>query len=322
MAAPIIQYRCLRRRAGGARHRRHRRADRAALARESGAGLPGGRCHPRAARPGLASEKRARSSTGSPSPTPSTSPASPSSASSFCMFLIGLELSFQRLVTMRRLVFGLGSLQVVLSRGRHRRHRRAVRQRRGGLGDHRRVPRPVVDGHRHRGPVRPAPADDCRRPGELRRPAGAGPGRRAAAAARLASWARATGGSLLAGLALALAHAALAIGLIVIVGRLLLRPLFRLVASQRRDRPVRGGDPVRDRRHRLHRRAGRALHGARRLRRRPAAGRDRVPQGHRDDDRALQGAAARPLLLHGRHGDRHPRAGPRAVLAAGRRWPA
>src|SRR4051812_9202936 len=33
----------------------------------------------------------------------------------FLMFLIGLELSYQRLLTMRRLVFGLGSLQVVLS---------------------------------------------------------------------------------------------------------------------------------------------------------------------------------------------------------------
>jgi CPA2 family monovalent cation:H+ antiporter-2 len=33
----------------------------------------------------------------------------------FLLFLIGLELSYQRLVTMRRLVFGLGSLQVALS---------------------------------------------------------------------------------------------------------------------------------------------------------------------------------------------------------------
>ena len=32
----------------------------------------------------------------------------------FLLFLIGLELSYQRLVTMRRLVFGLGSLQVML----------------------------------------------------------------------------------------------------------------------------------------------------------------------------------------------------------------
>jgi CPA2 family monovalent cation:H+ antiporter-2 len=33
----------------------------------------------------------------------------------FLLFLIGLELSFERLMTMRRLVFGLGALQVILS---------------------------------------------------------------------------------------------------------------------------------------------------------------------------------------------------------------
>jgi monovalent cation:H+ antiporter-2, CPA2 family len=33
----------------------------------------------------------------------------------FLLFLIGLELSYDRLKTMRRLVFGLGSLQVILS---------------------------------------------------------------------------------------------------------------------------------------------------------------------------------------------------------------
>jgi monovalent cation:H+ antiporter-2, CPA2 family len=33
----------------------------------------------------------------------------------FLLFLIGLELSYERLLTMRRLVFGLGSLQVVIS---------------------------------------------------------------------------------------------------------------------------------------------------------------------------------------------------------------
>jgi CPA2 family monovalent cation:H+ antiporter-2 len=32
----------------------------------------------------------------------------------FLLFLIGLELSYARLLTMRRLVFGLGSLQVIL----------------------------------------------------------------------------------------------------------------------------------------------------------------------------------------------------------------
>src|ERR1700704_1202661 len=35
----------------------------------------------------------------------------------FLLFVIGLELSYQRLLTMRRLVFGLGGLQVVLSAG-------------------------------------------------------------------------------------------------------------------------------------------------------------------------------------------------------------
>ena len=33
----------------------------------------------------------------------------------FLLFLIGLELSLERLMTMRRLVFGLGSLQVLLA---------------------------------------------------------------------------------------------------------------------------------------------------------------------------------------------------------------
>ena len=31
----------------------------------------------------------------------------------FLLFLIGMELSYERLKTMRRLVFGLGSLQIV-----------------------------------------------------------------------------------------------------------------------------------------------------------------------------------------------------------------
>jgi CPA2 family monovalent cation:H+ antiporter-2 len=33
----------------------------------------------------------------------------------FLLFLIGMELTYERLKTMRRLVFGLGSLQIVLS---------------------------------------------------------------------------------------------------------------------------------------------------------------------------------------------------------------
>ena len=34
---------------------------------------------------------------------------------SSCLFLIGLELSLHRLLTMRRLVFGLGGLQVLIT---------------------------------------------------------------------------------------------------------------------------------------------------------------------------------------------------------------
>src|SRR5581483_9236289 len=33
----------------------------------------------------------------------------------FLLFLVGLELTFQRLMTMRRLVFGLGGLQVLVT---------------------------------------------------------------------------------------------------------------------------------------------------------------------------------------------------------------
>ena len=48
------------------------------------------------------------------------STGSPRSASSCCMFTIGLELSFERLRRMRRLVFGLGLAQVVRRRGADR----------------------------------------------------------------------------------------------------------------------------------------------------------------------------------------------------------
>ena len=72
----------------------------------------------------------------------------------FLLFLIGLELSFERLVTMRRLVFGLGSLQVVLSAGVIGGIAALFGNGAGGVHHHRRVPRPVLDRHRHRGAVR------------------------------------------------------------------------------------------------------------------------------------------------------------------------
>ena len=96
-------------------------------------------------------------------------PASPSWASSSSLFLIGLELSYQRLLTMRRLVFGLGSLQVILST--------AVI---GGVvalagnkpaASHHlwRLSRPLLDRHRHRGAIQPALAFNNNGPDQRRR---------------------------------------------------------------------------------------------------------------------------------------------------------
>jgi CPA2 family monovalent cation:H+ antiporter-2 len=148
----------------------------------------------------------------------------------FLLFLIGLELSFQRLVTMRRLVFGLGSLQVVLCA--------AVI---GGIA--------ALFGN---GGATSVILGLCLAlsstaivievlSGQRRLTTSTG---RASFAILLAQdlavvpllllvsilGAR-SGGSLLTGIALALAPAAIAIGLIAVIGRLLLRPLFRLVAA-------------------------------------------------------------------------------------------
>jgi CPA2 family monovalent cation:H+ antiporter-2 len=148
----------------------------------------------------------------------------------FLMFLIGLELSFQRLVTMRRLVFGLGGLQVILCAAAI-----AGIAALFGNGGATSVILGVSLALSSTAIVIEVLSDQRR----LTTTAG-----RASFAILLAQdlavvpllllvsilGAR-SGGSLLAGLALALAHATLAVGLIVLIGRLLLRPLFRLVAS-------------------------------------------------------------------------------------------
>ncbi len=75
----------------------------------------------------------------------------------FLLFLIGLELSFARLMTMRRVVFGLGTSQVADHDGRAR---RLAHPARAGAGDGRgvgRLPRAVVDRHRHRAAVAAGP---------------------------------------------------------------------------------------------------------------------------------------------------------------------
>ena len=66
-------------------------------------------------------------------------------------------------------------------------------------------------------------------------------------------------------------------------------------------------------------RAHRPFDGARRLHRRTAAGRDRVPPRGRGDDRAVQGPAAGPVLPVHRHRPEHSPAAVAAVGGAGRR---
>jgi CPA2 family monovalent cation:H+ antiporter-2 len=147
----------------------------------------------------------------------------------FLLFLIGLELSYERLVTMRRLVFGLGSLQVVLSA--------AV------IAAFARV---AVDS-----PAAAVIVGSCLALSSTaiviellssQRRLSTTVGRTSFSillAQDIAvvpillfvSFVGGSTGSVATGLLLALANAALALGLIVVLGRLLLRPLLRLVAS-------------------------------------------------------------------------------------------
>src|SRR5262245_49570998 len=148
----------------------------------------------------------------------------------FLLFLIGLELSFERLLTMRRLVFGLGFLQVTICT--------AV------LGT-------IILAAGYK-PAAAAIVGACLSlsstaivieilSNQRRLTTAAG---RASFSILLAQdlavvplllfislLGQRTGGSMLSSLGLALAQAALAIALMVVVGRLVLRPIFRLVAS-------------------------------------------------------------------------------------------
>jgi monovalent cation:H+ antiporter-2, CPA2 family len=148
----------------------------------------------------------------------------------FLLFLIGLELSYQRLLTMRRLVFGLGSLQVVLSAAVIGGVAALLGNKPAGaiilgaslaLSSTAIVIEVLSSQHRltstaGRVSFSVLVAQDLAVVPILLFVSIAGAG---------------AGGSVLAGLVLALTNAALAVGLIVVVGRLLLRPLFRLVAS-------------------------------------------------------------------------------------------
>jgi K+:H+ antiporter len=148
----------------------------------------------------------------------------------FLLFLIGLELSYERLLTMRRLVFGLGGLQFLLCAT-------------------------VIGGSVALAGAGAAPAvtiGSCLALSSTaivlellsnQRRMATTTGRTSFSillaqdlavipillfVSMLGSGA---GGSVVAGLVLALANAVLALGAIIVIGRLLLRPLFRLVAS-------------------------------------------------------------------------------------------
>jgi len=148
----------------------------------------------------------------------------------FLLFLIGLELSYERLLTMRRLVFGLGSLQVALSTA-------------------------VIGGVVAFAGIPPAAAviiGSCLSLSSTaivieilsnQRRMSTTTGRTSFSILLAQDMAvvpilmfvsilgNNVGGSIVSGIVLAVTQAALALAFIVIFGRLLLRPLFRLVAA-------------------------------------------------------------------------------------------
>jgi monovalent cation:H+ antiporter-2, CPA2 family len=148
----------------------------------------------------------------------------------FLLFLIGLELSFQRLLTMRRLVFGLGGLQVALSTAVIA----GIAALAGNTGA-----AAIIIGSCLALSSTAIVLDVLSHQRRLSTSVG-----RTSFSILLAQdlavapilllvsiLANGVGRSALTGLALAVANATLALGVIVIVGRILLRPLFRLVAA-------------------------------------------------------------------------------------------
>ena len=148
----------------------------------------------------------------------------------FLLFLIGLELSFQRLLTMRRLVFGLGGLQVALST--------ALIAGIVAMAGHTAVAAIIV-GTSLALSSTAIVLDVLSHQRRLATATGRASfsillGQDLAVAPILllvSILANGVGRSALSGLALAVLNATLALGVIVLCGRLLLRPLFRLVAT-------------------------------------------------------------------------------------------
>ncbi|MEH2591782.1 cation:proton antiporter domain-containing protein [Bradyrhizobium sp. AZCC 1721] len=148
----------------------------------------------------------------------------------FLLFLIGMELSYDRLKAMRRLIFGLGSLQIVLSTV-------AIGVVVALLGN--KAPVAFILGACLALSSTAIVVEMLSRQRRLSTNAG-----RASFATLLAQdlavaplllfisiFGASESGSVVATLLLALTNAAVALAVIVIVGRVVMRPLFRLVAS-------------------------------------------------------------------------------------------
>jgi CPA2 family monovalent cation:H+ antiporter-2 len=150
----------------------------------------------------------------------------------FLLFLIGIELSFQRLVAMRRLVFGLGGLQVLLTA--------ALLAAVAVLLGQPALPAVILGASLSLSSTAIV-LELLSNQGRLNTTVG-----RASFSVLLAQdlavipilmfislMAAETGGSVLKSIGTALLQAAIAVGVIVVFGRVLLRPLFRLVANAR-----------------------------------------------------------------------------------------
>jgi CPA2 family monovalent cation:H+ antiporter-2 len=148
----------------------------------------------------------------------------------FLLFLIGMELSYERLKSMRRLIFGLGGLQIALSTA-------AIGSIAAFTGSKPAVA--LILGACLALSSTAIVIEVLSRQGRLNTSAG-----RASFATLLAQdlavaplllfisiFGTDGAGSVAATLILALTNAGLALGVIVIVGRVVMRPLFRLVAS-------------------------------------------------------------------------------------------
>ena len=193
----------------------------------------------------------------------------------FLLFLIGLELSFQRLVTMRRLVFGLGSLQILTAAF-------------------------VIGATAALFGVAPAPAVIIGFSLALSSTAiviellsqqqrlATTTGRTSFAVLLMQDLAVVplillvtllagnTGVSLLEGVATALMQAVVALVVVAGAGWLVLRPLFRHARLDAKSGTFRCSNPAGDRGKRARYRCGWTVDGARRIRRRPPISRDRV----------------------------------------------